>query len=63
MATFGWFDFTCCTMSAFGAYEFGEGYYFTIQGGLNRLAFGIEDYCDETNVDDIILVPMVSAWM
>ena len=63
IGTLGWFDFTCWTMSALGAYWFGDGDGLNTVGGLNLLALGMDDYWAETKVDDIILEPMVSGWM
>ena len=64
MGTFIWFDFTCLIISAYGMYVLGDGCTFEIVGARKRsFAFGIDNCLDETNVEDIILVPIVSGCM
>ena len=66
MATLGWFDLTCWTMSALGAYWFGDGCGLNTVGGLKRFAFGMDACCEEMNVDDIIFEPLAvnrSVWV
>ena len=63
MATLGWLDLTCLTMSAYGLYWLGEGCIFVMVGGRNlSVALGMEEHFEDLNVEDIILAPMSSAW-